>query len=59
MLAAIAFCVVPGCKTYDLSTSSVSEQAAKFGAYQRPKANPNLRFGVSRDAQQIEQDLGH
>jgi hypothetical protein len=48
-----------GCQMYDQPTSGISEQAAKFGAYQRPKTNPRLRFGVSPEAQQIEQDFGY
>ena len=50
---------ISGCRTYDLSTKGVGDEATRWGAYPRPKANPLLRFGASPEARQIEESLGH
>jgi hypothetical protein len=56
---AITACALPGCTKYNLSSPGVRDQAAEFGANPRPKPNPHLRFGVSPEARQIEESLGH
>jgi len=57
LLAALS--ATQGCKIFTRPSPGVGEQAAEFGAYQRPKSNPLLRFGVSSEAQEIEEHLGH